>query len=87
MSAPTIRQLHAQWAARVLPKDCSQAQRQETERAFFSGAAALFGLVVNEVAAQPNAVAERQMTDLMNELKDYFKLLGTIPGPHGTSRQ
>lgn len=83
----TIRQLHAKWAAAVCPKDAPPVQRQEMERAFFSGAFALFTLTIFEVAALSDDEAEKQMQAIEDEMEDYFRLMGTIPGPHGTQNQ
>lgn len=82
-----MRDLHAHWAVNVVPKDAPPVQRQEMERAFFSGAFALFILVLADVAALPDDQSERAMNDLHEEMQDYFRLLATIPGPSGTSRQ
>lgn len=87
MSVKTIRQLHDKWAASVLPKDASRVQRQECERAFYSGAFACFTNQIAEIAALSDADAEKAMQAMEDEMKDYFRLMGTIPGPHGTQRQ
>lgn len=83
----SIRKLHADWAARSVPKDAPQVQRQEMERAFYSGAFAVFTLQMTEVAEKSDDAAEAQMQAIHKELEDYFKLLRLIPGPHGASRQ
>ena len=83
----TIRKLHDQWAARCLPKDAAPIQRQEMERAFYSGAFSYFNLTMVETATYSDAKAEQHMAALQKELEDYFRLMGTIPGPEGTQRQ
>lgn len=83
----TIKKLHAEWAAIVLPKDASKVQRQECERAFYSGAYALFKLTIAEIAAKSDDEAEKQMEAVQHELEDYFTLMATIPGTGGTERQ
>lgn len=83
----TIRKLHAEWAEKILPKDAPQVQKQECERAFYSGALSVFLLQMTEVAALPDDKAEEQMSAIHKELEDYFRLMATIPGPHGTERQ
>lgn len=87
MAVKTLRQLHDQWAAAVLPQDASRVQRQECERAFYSGAFACFTNQIAEVAALPDDEAEKAMQALHTEMEDYFRLLRTIPGAHGTQRQ
>ncbi len=83
----TLKKLHADWAAKVLPKDAGPIQRQECERSFYSGAFALFTLTIAEIAAKPDDKAEEQMSAIESELKDYFRLLRNMPGPEGTQRQ
>lgn len=83
----TIRQLHAHWAISCVPKDAPPVQRQEMERAFYSGAFACFTLQMADIAALSDAEAEKAMQALQDELETYFKLLRTIPGPHGAQRQ
>lgn len=83
----TIRQLHAGWAARIVPPNASPIQRQEMERAFYSGALTLFRVMVDEVTALPDEAAAKAMTRLEHELTDYFRLLVKIPGTHGTEKQ
>lgn len=87
MAVKTIRQLHDKWAAAVLPKDASPVQRQECERAFYSGAFASFTNQIAEVAALSDDDAEKAMQAMEDEMKDYFRTLATIPGPGGTQRQ
>jgi hypothetical protein len=87
MTISTIRELHRKWADRVIPKDAPPVQRQEMERAFYSGAFAIFKLQMEEVTALPDDAAEVAMSEINAELVDYFRLLGTIPGPAGTERQ
>jgi hypothetical protein len=83
----TIRKLHADWAEKIMPKDATQTQRQEMERAFYSGAFALFTLSIAEVAELPIVEAEKAYGDIQKELEDYFRLVRTIPGTHGAERQ
>jgi len=42
---------------------------------------------MGEVAAKPDEQAEEQMSAINQELEDYFMLMRTIPGTHGTERQ
>lgn len=83
----TIQQLHREWADRIVPTGAPQVQRQEMERAFYSGALTLFQHIMADVTPLPDDAAEQAMQTMQHELEDYFRLLGTIPGPHGTSRQ
>lgn len=87
MKIRTIKEIHSEWAAKIMPVGSSQIQRQEMERAFYSGAGALFGLVVGEITALDDDKAEIALGAVRHEITDYFRLLGKIPGPEGTSRQ
>lgn len=87
MAVQTIRELHAKWATATMPKDAPPVQRQECERAFFSGAFACFTNQIAEVAALPDDKAEAAMQALHTEMEDYFRLMRTIPGTRGTQRQ
>lgn len=70
-----------------MPAGASPIQRQEMERAFYSGAFACFMLQIADIATLEDAEAERAMDSLHKELEDYFRLMRAIPGPHGTQRQ
>lgn len=83
----TIKQLHDQWAASVMPSGASQVQRQEMERAFFSGALSLYRLQIDDIMELSDNEAEKALSKVRVELADYFRLLGTIPGPYGAQRQ
>jgi len=87
MTVKSVQQLHREWADKCLPRDASQVQRQEMERAFYSGALACFTLQIADIAALSDDAAEQAMQRLQTELEDYFRLLRTIPGAHGTQRQ
>jgi hypothetical protein len=82
----TVKQLHAEWANRIIPKDAPQVQRQEMERAFYSGAFAVFSLQLADVAALPDDKAEEAMDKIYNELMDYFKMMLAIPRKGGVER-
>lgn len=75
----TIKELHESWAAKCLPKDASPIQRQEMERAFWSGAFCYFNLTMIETAVVSDAEAERHLSALQKEMEDYFRLLGQMP--------
>lgn len=75
----TIRQLHDKWASAILPKDSPQIQRQEMERAFYSGFFAALTWQVADVAAQPDDKAEQLLQSGFNECEDYFKTLRQAP--------
>ena len=64
----------------------SQYQRQESERMFIAGYAACFHRVMRN-AALPDGEDLKAMAALDQELKDYYRLLGMIPGTRGTERQ
>ena len=86
MKVKTIKETHRSWAESVMPKDAPAVQRQEMERAFYSGAFAVFSLQMEQIAALSDADAEKAMKAVSDELIDYFRLLGKIPGPHGAER-
>jgi hypothetical protein len=48
-----VADLWQAYADRVLPKYAGAVQRQETRRAFYAGAGALFGAVVNGMTPGP----------------------------------
>ena len=53
----------------------SQIQRQETERAFYAGAAAMFyALSIGVGALNDDVAAEKRLDEFDKELKDYFAL-------------
>ncbi len=83
----TVKQLHAKWSASIMPSDAPQIQRQEMERAFYSGAFAFFALMTSDIATLPDADAEKAMQTVQNELQDYFRLMRASPGPQGTKHQ
>lgn len=83
----TIKQYHAEWAAKVMPNGASQTQQQEQERAFYAGALSCFALQMNEIAPLPGKKADAAMLALRNELEDYFRLLTTIKTRDGIERQ
>ncbi len=87
MAVKTIREMHQHWARLTMPKWASPVQRQETERAFYSGAFAFFTLQIADIAALPDDEAEKALQSARQELEDYFNLLRTIPGPEGAARQ
>lgn len=87
MKKTSVKQLHAEWSAKTQPRGASQTQLQETERAFYAGAFSVFSLILGEVTPLPEDEAQKRLEEIQDEMRDYFKLLGKIPGTHGTSRQ
>ena len=76
MSGKTsIREMHASWAAAVLPKDASQLQRQEMERAFYSGFRAQLLWQLHHLATLDDDEALRQLGAVHDESADYFETL------------
>jgi hypothetical protein len=87
MKVRTIKQLHAEWAASMLPPDAGLTLRQEVERAFYSGAGALIAIQIRDIAPMSDRKGEEAFRCLKDEISDYFKLLSKIPGPQGTQNQ
>ena len=75
----TIKKLHGAWAEKVLPAGCSQVQRQEMERAFYSGFFACFAWTAEVSASLPETKAEEALTAVESEAKAYFRTLGQAP--------
>ena len=71
-----IQKLHADWAAKVLPADASQAQRAEMERAYYSGFFSALSAHLHHVALLPDAMATSQVQAWHEECEAYFKTLG-----------
>ena len=64
-----------------------QVQRQESERMFVAGYSAAF-MRVCEASKLPSTQEElAELSRIAEEIRDYWKLLGTIPGPRGQERQ
>lgn len=76
MSGKTsLREMHASWGASVLPANCSQVQRQEMERAFYSGFRAVLLWQLHHAANLSDDEAVRQLDALHKESADYFETL------------
>lgn len=71
----TIKALHAKWADKVMPAGAPQIQRQEMERAFYSGFFSALAWQLAEVAALPDAEAERLLAAGHEECELYFRTL------------
>lgn len=87
MPMKTIKQLHDEWAAKIMPVGAPTVQRQEMERAFYSGTLSLYRLQINEIMELSDDDAEKALSKVREELTDYFRLLRTIPGGQSTQRQ
>jgi len=83
----SVKELHRLWAERIMPADAPRVQRQEMERAFYSGAGALVKLLIEEICTLSDKDAEAALSSTHTEISDYFKLLSKIPGPQGAERQ
>lgn len=72
----TIKEMHARWAAQVMPQGASQVQRQEMERAFYSGFFASLNWQLLHLANMPDADAVIELQQRHYECEAYFKTLG-----------
>lgn len=72
MEQPTIQALWQQFRDNVVPKQASQVQIQDTESAFYAGAAAMMGLLgeITEGAANEDEACEF-MSGVDRELKKH----------------
>lgn len=70
-----LSELWQSYADRVLPKHASAIQRQETRRAFYAGAGALFHGVLLGLTEGPEPQEEdvRALDDLRDELKAFAR--------------
>lgn len=74
-----IKKLHDRWAEKILPKDAPQIQRQECERAFYSGFYSSLLLGLHRLASLPDDQAAAELDALYKESEAYFKTLGQAP--------
>ena len=75
------RRMAAQWASyleRVLPVNAPPVQKRETQRAFYAGAAALFGVIMRELepGEEPTEADLRAMDEIAAELKEFGQTAG-----------
>lgn len=63
----------------------SQTQKQESERMFMAGYAACFFRIMETANLSPDDSA-KVFEAIQNEVTDYHRLLGKIPGPRGVER-
>ncbi len=72
-----IRESWNSYRREVIPADAPQVQIVESRKAFFAGAVALLGTIMNGLTAGPNSTPqdEQMMLDISSELRDY----GTNP--------
>lgn len=70
----TIGEVWASYVADVLPAMASDVQREETKRAFYAGATAMFAAVLAASEPDDEAEAEARMDALDRELGDYLRL-------------
>jgi hypothetical protein len=66
------------FAAAVLPKDCTPAQHKDMRMAFYGGAWALFCMVMRELTPGPEATLAdlNMMAELDAELREFAGLAG-----------
>lgn len=80
-----MRTIKAKWdsfEAKVLPKDCSEVQREEMRRAFYAGAAALLALNDEIAAFDTEAKGIALLSALYEEAEAFaMNLRATTRGP------
>lgn len=67
----TIKSAWESFASEVLPKDCSAIQREETEKAFYSGCGAMFGLMTGPLADMNEEACLHAMDGLHTEILSF----------------
>lgn len=76
----TIGEAWASYAGAVLdPIDAGAVQREETKRAFYAGAAATFGAMINAVELEEDSATAR-VEALDRELVDYLRMFKSREG-------
>lgn len=75
----TIKEMHAQWAAKVVPADASQIQRQEMESAFYSGFYSSLNWQLHHLALLSDNQAVYELEARHKESEAYFKTLSQAP--------
>lgn len=65
----TIADVYGSFAEQVVPKDAPPVQRQETRRAFYAGAAALYEVL----SSIPDNLVESGAAAVEKELQDFAK--------------
>lgn len=71
----TIKGAWAQFSEEVLPANCSDVQRIETENAFYCGAIAMFGMMTGDIADFSEEAAMAAMDGLHDEILAFKKEL------------
>ena len=68
-----------EYATRIMPKGAGQTQHVETRRAFYAGAAAMFGLMTGGLDAdkEPTDLDVAYVESLNQELKQFLRDLDT----------
>lgn len=71
-----IAKIHAEWAAKCLPADAPQIQRQEMERGFYSGfLSALVYQTTHLACIENDDKAVEELEALHQECRTYFQVL------------
>lgn len=73
-----IGEAWATYVANIVPPDASEARRQETKMAFYSGAAAMYEAMLRAADLDENPAALLETLD--RELADYLRELFTSRG-------
>lgn len=78
-----IQQHWESYRARVIPKDAGGVQVEETRRAFYAGAAIVFGALIHGVSPgeEVQATDLRMMDDLQTELDEFLAEQGAKAAP------
>ena len=69
----SVGEAWASYLAAVVPAGAGEAQREESKRAFYAGAAAMFGDMLNAAELEEDAAAAR-LEALDRELADYLRM-------------
>lgn len=74
------RRIGAEWAsylAGVVPADAGETQVEETRRAFYAGAASLFGFLMRQLdpGTEPTEGDIRALSEINAEFKEYLAAL------------
>ena len=69
----TIGEGWASYLSNVVPAGASETQREETKRAFYAGAAAMFTAMLDAAELEEDPAAAR-LAGLDRELEDYLRL-------------
>ena len=78
MSAATIGEAWASYREQVVPREAHAVQIEETKRAFYAGAAAMFGAMLEAVKPEEEEACEGRLEALDRELSDYLRIFSSV---------